>query len=94
VDKDSTAKLAEALEFMPLALVQAAAYIRQPALMYSVQQYLEAFHNNDRKRTSLLNYDRGHLRRDHEAKNSILITWQISFDHILDTRRSAADLLH
>jgi hypothetical protein len=92
VNKDSTAELAGALEFMPLALVQAAAYIRQRAPRCSVQQYLEAF-KSDRKRTSLLNYDGGRLRRDGEAKNSILITWQISFDHILHARRSAADLL-
>jgi tetratricopeptide (TPR) repeat protein len=93
VDNDGTAELAAALEFMPLALVQAAAYIRQRAPRCSVQQYLEQFHKSDRKRTSLLDYDGGSLRRDDEAKNSILITWQISFNHILEARRSAADLL-
>ncbi|KAF2196192.1 putative kinesin [Delitschia confertaspora ATCC 74209] len=93
IDNDKIAELAAALEFMPLALVQAAAYIRQRAPRYSVQQYLEQFYRNDRKRTNLLDYDGDHLRRDEEAKNSILITWQISFDHILHARRSAADLL-
>ncbi|KAF2805782.1 putative kinesin [Mytilinidion resinicola] len=93
VDKGSTAELAKAVEFMPLALVQAAAYIRQRAPRCSMQQYLEAFYKSDKKRTGLLDYDGGHLRRDEEAKNSILITWQISFDHILHARRSAADLL-
>lgn len=92
-DEDHIAKLARALEFMPLALVQAAAYIRQRAPRCSVQQYLEEFYKNDRKRAGLLDYDGGRLRRDNEAKNSILLTWQISFDHILQTRRSAADLL-
>ncbi|KAF1935426.1 hypothetical protein EJ02DRAFT_507071 [Clathrospora elynae] len=76
VDKDGTAELARALEFMPLAL-----------------QYLEVFHKSDRKRTGLLDYNSGRFRRDDEAKNSILITWQISFDHILYARLSAADLL-
>jgi len=93
VDKDSTAELAKALEFMPLALVQAAAYIRQRAPRCSVLQYLEAFYKSDRKRTSLLDYDGGRLRRDNEAKNSILITWQISFNYILEERQTAADLL-
>ncbi|KAF2464373.1 uncharacterized protein BDR25DRAFT_96892 [Lindgomyces ingoldianus] len=93
VDEDRTAELARALEFMPLALVQAAAYIRQRAPRCSVQQYLEELHKSDRKWTGLLDYDGGRLRRDLEAKNSILITWQISFDHILQARRSAADLL-
>jgi hypothetical protein len=93
VDKDGIAELANALEFMPLALVQAAAYIRQRASRCSVRQYLEEFHKSDRKRTGLLDCNGGHLRRDEEAKNPILITWQISFDHIFRVRRSAADLL-
>ncbi|KAF2807493.1 TPR-like protein [Mytilinidion resinicola] len=92
-DKDGAAELADALEFMPLALVQAAAYIRQRAARCSVQQYLEKFHKSEKEKTSLLNSDEDSLRRDKEAKNSILITWQISFDHILEERQSAADLL-
>jgi hypothetical protein len=58
-----------------------------------VQQYLEEFYKSDKKKTSLLDYDGGHLWRDDEAKNAILITWQILFDYILHARRSAADLL-
>ncbi|KAF1348286.1 TPR-like protein [Lizonia empirigonia] len=48
---------------------------------------------SDRKKTSLLDYDGGSLRRDVEAKNAILLTWQISFGHIRHARSSAADLL-
>lgn len=33
------------------------------------------------------------MHRDWEAKNSILLTWQISFDHIRRIRQSAVDLL-
>ncbi|KAH7346040.1 hypothetical protein BKA66DRAFT_517051 [Pyrenochaeta sp. MPI-SDFR-AT-0127] len=44
-------------------------------------------------RTSLLDYGGDRLRRDDEVKNSILIMWQISFDHTFYARRSAADLL-
>jgi len=47
-----------------------------------VQQYIEAFQKNEKKKTSLLNYEAGQLRRDPDAKNSIIITWQISFDDI------------
>ncbi len=85
--------LAVALEFMPLAIVQAAAYISQRAPRCSVRQYLERFWKSDRKKTNLLNYEGGHLRRDREARNSIITTWQISFDHIRQARPSAADLL-
>ena len=90
---DSIAELAAALDHMPLALVQAAAYIRQRAPRCSVQQYLEEYRQSDSRATSLLNQGAGHLRRDEAASNAILITWQISFDHVRSTRQSAADLL-
>ncbi|KAL9024571.1 MAG: hypothetical protein Q9196_006422, partial [Gyalolechia fulgens] len=92
-EDDNLTELAEALDFMPLAIAQAAAYIAQRAPRYSVQRYLEDFRQSDRKRTSLLNYEGGQLRRDWEAQNSIIITWQISFEHIRQSRPSAADLL-
>jgi tetratricopeptide (TPR) repeat protein len=92
-ESQDVAELAAALEFMPLAIVQAAAYISKRAPRCSVRQYLEQFQKSDRKRTSLLNHEGGQLRRDGKAKNSIIITWQISFDYILQTRPSAADLL-
>ena len=55
--------------------------------------YLAKFRKNDHRKTSLLDHEGGQLRRDGEAKNSIIITWQISFNHIHQTRPSAADLL-
>ncbi|KAK8002385.1 pre-mRNA-splicing factor SLU7 [Apiospora arundinis] len=85
--------LVKTLEYMPLAIVQATAYISQKAPRCSIRQYLEEFTQSDRKRATLLDYEGGQLRRDREARNSIIITWQISFDHIRQTRPSAADLL-
>jgi len=90
---DNIAELAAALEFMPLAIIQAAAYISQRAPRCSVQRYLEDFQKSDRRRTSLLNHKGGQLRRDWQAQNSIIITWQISFEYIRRTWPSAADLL-
>ena len=92
-NKEDIAELVTVLEFMPLAIFQAATYIAERAPRCSVRQYLEQFRKSDSKRTSLLDYNGGQLRRDREAKNSIIITWQISFDHIRQTRPSAADLL-
>jgi hypothetical protein len=85
--------LVVALECMPLAIIQATAYISHRAPHYSVQQYLQDFQKSDRKKSSLLNYTEGQLRRDWEATNSIIITWQISFNYIRQTRPTAADLL-
>ncbi|OBT39371.1 hypothetical protein VE00_10239 [Pseudogymnoascus sp. WSF 3629] len=90
---DDTTELAAELEFMPLAIVQAATYVCQRAPRYSVREYLQDFRKSCRKRTSLLNYEGEQLRRDREAKNSIMITWQISFNHIREIRPSASDLL-
>ena len=90
---DVAAELLVALELMPLAIVQAAAYILRRKPRYSVREYLESFRESDRKRTSLLDYNGKQLRRDREAKNSIIVTWQISFDYISKIRPSAADLL-
>ncbi|KAI1663834.1 TPR-12 multi-domain protein [Pyrenophora tritici-repentis] len=92
-DNSDIAELAVALEYMPLAIVQAAAYILERAPRCSVAKYLDEYRKSERKQTSLLNYDKEHLRRDWEAKNSIIVTWQISFEYIQQTRSSAADLL-
>lgn len=90
---NEVAELVEILENMPLAIVQAAAYISQRAPRCSVRQYIEGFKESDRKRTGLLDCDEDQLRRDWEAKNSIIVTWQLSFDYIERIRPSAADLL-
>ncbi|KAJ5719672.1 hypothetical protein N7493_007250 [Penicillium malachiteum] len=92
-NKHDVAKLAELLEFMPLAIVQAAAYIKQQAPLCSVKQYIEEFERSDSQKFKLLEYEAGHPRRHWEASNSVLITWQLSFDQIRATNPSAADLL-
>ncbi|KAJ5623935.1 hypothetical protein N7510_000244 [Penicillium lagena] len=86
-------QLVNALEFMPLAIVQAASYIRNRAPRYSVSEYLGDFQRNDHEAIRLLKKEAGHLYRDWEAKNSILVTWQISFDYMRHTKPSAAKLL-
>jgi tetratricopeptide (TPR) repeat protein len=92
-DDGDIVELAAALEYMPLALVQAAAYIWRSAPRCSVAQYLEEFRRSDSEKTSLLNHEAGQLRRDQEAKNSIIITWQISFEHLQHHKPTAAGLL-
>lgn len=86
-------ELATTLDFMPLAINQAAAYISRMKPRISVSQYLRMLKESDKSKLSLLNINNGDLRRDGEAKNSIIPTWQISFDHIRTVRPSASDLL-
>jgi len=88
-DSNDVAALAYALEYMPLAIIQASAYICEQQPFCSVKQYLADFQdllsNNEEAVTE--------FRRDYEAKNSIILTWQISFDHIRQKIPSAANLL-
>jgi tetratricopeptide (TPR) repeat protein len=85
--------LAQELEKMPLALAQAAAYMFQSKGRCSIQQYLKKLEEYDKSGGSILDVEKKDLRRDREASNSIILTWQISFNHIRKVRQSATDLL-
>ncbi|KAJ5994091.1 hypothetical protein N7451_009815 [Penicillium sp. IBT 35674x] len=87
--EEDVRELVETLEFMPLAIVQAASYITQQAPLCSVPRYLKIFRKNHR----LLDHEAGHPQRDFDASNSILVTWRISFDYIRQFQPSGADLL-
>lgn len=87
------AQLVEALGCIPLAITQAAAYINSSAAFTSVKAYLENFRSSDENKQSLLNKDNGDLRRDPGVSNSVVITWQVTFDQIRKVNPSAADLL-
>lgn len=86
-------QLVTALDFMPLAIVQAAAYIKQRAPRVSVPQYLRHLQESDSNKIVLLRHGGGHLRRDRDARNAIFLTWQVTFDHLRQVRHTAADLL-
>jgi tetratricopeptide (TPR) repeat protein len=88
-----SAKLAAAVDYMPLAITQAAAYIEQRGERTSVQRYIDKLQKGDPWRKSVLDENVKDLRRDEDARNAITLTWQISFEHIRRLRRSAADLL-
>jgi tetratricopeptide (TPR) repeat protein len=84
--------LLQALGYMPLAITQAAAYINRRAHM-TIARYLSEFRANDQRRESLLHQDAGDLRRDQSASNSVVTTWQMSFERIRRERPSATELL-
>ncbi|KAI9768659.1 MAG: hypothetical protein M1839_003994 [Geoglossum umbratile] len=92
-EQDDAVALVEALDYMPLAITQAAAYISQRAPRATVSRYLQDLGKDDRDRAKLLDIDIGDSRRDGTASNSIIATWQISFKHIRRERPSATRLL-
>ena len=90
---DDESQLISALGYLPLAVVQAASYISARAPRYTAAKFLHDFRES-KKQSSLINYDAGHLRRDRDAKNSIGAIWEDIFEHLWQTKESAAELLY
>ncbi len=93
IDVAVATDLIQALDLVPLAISQAAAFIQARAPRSSPEKYLAEFREGEHKRSRLLEHDAGDLRRNGGASNAILTTLQLSFDHIRSHRPSAADLL-
>ncbi len=72
--------LVEALERLPLAITQAAAFISENSL--TLNQYIEAFQADDAELVALLSEDSGDVRRDVQNGNSVMRTWKLSFDQV------------
>jgi tetratricopeptide (TPR) repeat protein len=85
--------LVQVLDLVPLAISQAAAYIKKRSPRVSVEKYLADFRKDESQQVWLLSHEAGDLRREGGASNAILKTWQISFEHIRSIQSSAADLL-
>jgi tetratricopeptide (TPR) repeat protein len=91
-NEDTAVQLLRMLDHVPLIITQAAAYINRRARM-TIGTYLKEFCANNKRREVLLSWDAGDLRRDESASNSVIVTWEISFERIRQDRRSAAELL-
>lgn len=87
-ENDITA-LVDTLERLPLAITQASAYISVRKTRMTIAKYLTFARQNE----EILLADTGDLRRDPSVPNSVLITWQISFDQIKESFPRAAELL-
>jgi tetratricopeptide (TPR) repeat protein len=81
--------LIEGLDYMPLALTQAAAFINRTPRM-NIKTYLE---NVEYDEARLMDNNIVDIRRDAQASNSVMATWQTSFNYIYDRSLSAARLL-
>ncbi|KAL9114581.1 MAG: hypothetical protein Q9187_007434, partial [Circinaria calcarea] len=87
--ENDTIALVETLDGLPLAISQAAAYISTRKTRMTIAKYL-AYARQDEE---ILLKDTGDLRRDPGMPNSVLVTWQISFDQIKKQFPPAAELL-
>ncbi|KAM0332410.1 hypothetical protein ACHAQA_002690 [Verticillium albo-atrum] len=93
VDEPSTLELIHRLDCIPLAVSQAAAYIFKRGPRVTVRSYLDDFQKSERRKGTLLRSDRGDLRRYEGMSNSVMVTWQMTFEQIRRERPRAAKLL-
>ncbi|MCJ1271298.1 hypothetical protein MMC22_011198 [Lobaria immixta] len=89
-DSDLT-ELVEILENLPLALVQAAAFIGENS--QSIGEYLRTYRGSDSSKIKLLSQNFEDNDRDLESKNPVAVTWAISFEQIKRNNCRAAELL-
>jgi hypothetical protein len=73
-------ELLQGLQNLPLAIAQAAAYIRKTKV--SVQQYLNFFHESESRQLNLLDQEFQDAYRRSDMPNSVMRTWLISMKQI------------
>jgi tetratricopeptide (TPR) repeat protein len=92
---DLAARLLEMLTYLPLALVQAVAFINKNGI--SLQEYIDLFENAAESELSLLKEhfeDQTRYRiEDEKENNAVAITWRLSFNQIRTDDPLAAKFL-
>ncbi|KAK4041966.1 regulatory protein AfsR [Parachaetomium inaequale] len=92
-EREEAEEVVRLLEFMPLAISQAAAYINNRADRISVRDYADMFRAGNEKRGALLEWEYDELRRYQTSPNSIFGTWTITLEQMQQEKPSAVDLL-
>ncbi|KAF9761682.1 hypothetical protein IL306_003749 [Fusarium sp. DS 682] len=92
-DEDAAKKLVRTLDCIPLAINQAAAYINRRSPRVTTKSYLHEFYRSETRKDSLLRSDKGDLARQDEVSNSVVVTWQVTFEQIRREQPRAANLL-
>jgi hypothetical protein len=89
-DQDDLERLGSLVDYLPLALVQAAAYIE--AKSCGVATYIAMF--KESKDSALRLLSKGFAAgRDEDIPNAVAISWMLSFDQIREHNPRAAELL-
>ena len=93
VAKDEDARgLVKDLEYFPLAISQASAYILQEPLM-TIRKYRMKFQESESSRISLLQEGIKDIRRGERPNYATLFTWNTSFEYIKSQYPPSAKLL-
>ncbi|KAF9772262.1 hypothetical protein IL306_010044 [Fusarium sp. DS 682] len=83
--------LSSRLEFLPLALVQAAAFIQENSI--TVSEYLELLDGSEEDLIELLNEEFETVGRDSDTPRAVAQTWMLSFQQIERQYLFASELL-
>jgi tetratricopeptide (TPR) repeat protein len=84
-------KLIELLDNLPLALVQAGAYIEKNLL--TTEEYLKIYYESEESAVMLLDKKFESDGRDEQIPNAVATSWMISFDQIRVDLPRAAEIL-
>ncbi|KAB5515127.1 hypothetical protein GE09DRAFT_980228, partial [Coniochaeta sp. 2T2.1] len=91
LDRDELLVLSSRLEYFPLALVQAAAFIQENSI--TVSYYLRLLSQSDQQLVDLLSEEFETVGRDSETSRAVTETWILSFEQIQRQNVFAAELL-
>lgn len=91
VDEALSHQLLQILDFLPLAITQATAFLVENEI--SIAEYLEILQKDDSEMKEFLATDIYDPGRDSDLSNSILQTWKVSFDQIRMQKPLAAEIL-
>ena len=91
LDRDQVALLTSRLENLPLAIAQAASFMRENTM--SVEGYLQQLASSDDHLTELLIQPFEEIGRDSEIPNAVMSTWILSFEQIRKQCSLASDML-
>jgi tetratricopeptide (TPR) repeat protein len=84
-------KLLQVLEYIPLAITQAAAFIRRNRM--ALRDYLTALEKDDQNLKDYLSSEQSDDRRDSDHPSAVFRTWKISFDQIRKQEPLSAEVL-
>ncbi|TIA54017.1 hypothetical protein D6C77_07913 [Aureobasidium pullulans] len=92
VSRADAKALVHKLECIPLAITHAGSYIQTRALTTTIATYLDFFRESEANQVHLLSKNElKDIRRDHSIRHAVIVTWQISFQHIQATKPQAAN---
>ena len=84
-------KLVETMDYLPLAISQAAAFMQENFI--SIAEYLEIYASEEKLLVERLSYSFSSEGRDDDLPSAVATTWIISFDRVRATNPRAADLM-